>query len=78
MDLLNERIVSLYTFVPIEELPVLTAIMEFHHQKEWRFWGGYLVRRRRREESKRRKHFRSVLFYCLDLPFIGISEKKAS
>lgn len=39
MDLLNERIVSLYTFVPIELLPVLTAIMEFHHPKEWCFWG---------------------------------------
>ena len=39
MNLLNERIVSLYTFVPLELLPVLTAIMEFGHQKGWRFWG---------------------------------------
>lgn len=32
---LNQRIVLFYTFVPVEEVPVLTVIMEFLHQKEW-------------------------------------------
>ena len=29
MDLLNQIVVLFYTFVPVEQLPVLTAIMEF-------------------------------------------------
>lgn len=66
---LNQRLVLFYTFIAVESLPALTAIMEFRHQKERRFWDSSLVVRRKWEGSEGRKHFRSAQWHCLHRPF---------